>query len=119
MRGTGVELACPTFFLEWLLFPFVRSTIVEKGIIDLPYGKGRHAPIAAEDQARVIATCFGIRSERKLCEEVKLHLAYRWFCRLDLNDAIPHHSTSSENRLNRFRESDLSLCHDAVMFLPR
>jgi NAD(P)H dehydrogenase (quinone) len=46
----------PTFFSEWLLFPFVRSTIVENGIIDLPYGNGRHAPIAAEDQARVIAT---------------------------------------------------------------
>src|SRR5580693_7182465 len=46
----------PTFFSEWLLFPFVRSTIVENGIIDLPYGNGRHAPIAAEDQARAIAT---------------------------------------------------------------
>src|SRR5260370_26577479 len=46
----------PTFFSEWLSFPFVRSTIVENGIIDLPYGNGRHAPIAAEDQARVIAT---------------------------------------------------------------
>src|ERR1700737_1238582 len=45
----------PTFFSEWLLFPFVRSTIVENGIINLPYGNGRHAPIAAEDQARVIA----------------------------------------------------------------
>src|SRR5580700_7189422 len=46
----------PTFFSEWLLLPFVRSTIVANGIIDLPYGNGRHAPIAAEDQARVIAT---------------------------------------------------------------
>src|ERR1700732_5331453 len=46
----------PTFFSEWLLFPFVRSSIVDNGIIDLPYGNGRHAPIAAEDQARVIAT---------------------------------------------------------------
>ena len=46
----------PTFFSEWLLFPFVRSTIVENGIINLPYGNGRHAPIAAEDQARAIAT---------------------------------------------------------------
>ena len=55
----------------------------------------------------IVGYCFGIRSERKLCEEVKLHLAYRWFCRLDLNDAIPHHSTFSENRLNRFRESDI------------
>jgi Transposase domain (DUF772) len=38
----------------------------------------------------IIGYCFGIRSERKLCEEVRLHLAYRWFCRLDLNDAVPH-----------------------------
>jgi transposase len=38
---------------------------------------------------------------------VRLHLAYRLFCRLDLHDAIPHHSTFSENRLNRFRESDI------------
>ena len=49
----------PTFFSEWLLFPFVRSTIVENGIINLPYGNRRHAPIAAEDQARAIATILG------------------------------------------------------------
>src|SRR5262245_20873820 len=55
----------------------------------------------------IVGYCYGIRSERKLCEEVRLHLAYRWFCRLDLDDAIPHHSTFSENRLNRFRESDI------------
>jgi transposase len=55
----------------------------------------------------VVGYCYGIRSERKLCEEVRLDLAYRWFCRLDLDDAIPHHSTFSENRLNRFRESDI------------
>src|ERR1700730_11962403 len=57
----------------------------------------------------IIGYCFGVRSERKLCEEVKLHLAYRWFCRLGLNDAVPHHSTFSENRLNRFRESAVPL----------
>ena len=45
----------PTFFAQWLLYPFSRATIVEEGIIDLPYGEGRHAPIAAEDQARLIA----------------------------------------------------------------
>jgi uncharacterized protein YbjT (DUF2867 family) len=45
----------PTFFSQWLLYPFVRKTIVEQSIIDLPYGAGRHAPIAAEDQARLIA----------------------------------------------------------------
>src|SRR6204780_129710 len=55
----------------------------------------------------IVGYCYGIRSERKLCEEVRLHLAYRWFCRLDLDDRVPHHSTFSENRLNRFRESDI------------
>jgi IS5 family transposase len=50
---------------------------------------------------------YGIRSERKLCEEVELHLAYRWFCRLALEDKVSHHSTFSVNRHGRFRESDL------------
>jgi transposase len=55
----------------------------------------------------IVGYCYGIRSERKLCQEVELHLAYRWFCKLDLDDKIPHHSTFSENRLGRFRESDV------------
>lgn len=55
----------------------------------------------------IVGYCYGIRHERKLCEEVKLHLAYRWFCKFDLDDKVPHHSTFSENRLNRFRESDI------------
>ena len=55
----------------------------------------------------IVAYCYGIRSERKLCEEVDLHLAYRWFCRLDLDDKVPDHSTFSVNRHGRFRESDI------------
>lgn len=55
----------------------------------------------------IVGYCFGIRSERRLCEEVHLNLAYRWFCRLDLNDRIPDHSTFSKNRHGRFRESNL------------
>ena len=54
----------------------------------------------------VIGYCFGIRSERRLCEEVHLNLAYRWFCRLGLEDRIPDHSTFSKNRHGRFRQSD-------------
>ncbi|MCX4174831.1 MULTISPECIES: NAD(P)H-binding protein [Paraburkholderia] len=46
----------PTFFAEWLIFPWVRDPIVQEGKITLPYGTGRHAPIAAEDQARLIAS---------------------------------------------------------------
>src|SRR6478672_2269129 len=52
----------------------------------------------------IIGYCFGLRSERRLTQEVELHLAYRWFCRLDLDDKIPHHSTFSENRLHLFRQ---------------
>ena len=48
-----------------------------------------------------------IRSERRLCQEVELNLAYRWFCGLGLEDAIPDHSTFSVNRHGRFRDSDV------------
>jgi hypothetical protein len=41
----------------------------------------------------IIGYCYGLRSERRLTQEVELHLAYRWFCRLDLEDKVPHHST--------------------------
>jgi transposase len=55
----------------------------------------------------IIGYCMGIRSERRLCEEVHLNLAYRWFCRLGLDGAVPDHSTFSKNRHGRFRDSDL------------
>ena len=55
----------------------------------------------------LVGYCFGIRSERRLCEEVHLNLAYRWFCRLGLEGAVPDHSTFSKNRHGRFRDSDL------------
>jgi transposase len=55
----------------------------------------------------IVGYCYGIRSERRLVQEVNLHLGFRWFCELDLDDDIPHHSTFSVNRLGRFRDSDL------------
>jgi transposase len=55
----------------------------------------------------LVGYCFGIRSERRLCEEVHLNLAYRWFCRLGLEGDVPDHSTFSKNRHGRFRDSDL------------
>src|SRR5229473_3030191 len=55
----------------------------------------------------LVGYCLGIRSERRLCEEVHLNLAYRWFCRLGLDGAVPDHSTFSKNRHGRFRDSDL------------
>jgi transposase len=55
----------------------------------------------------LVGYCCGIRSERRLCEEVHLNLAYRWFCRLGLDGAVPDHSTFSKNRHGRFRDCDL------------
>jgi transposase len=55
----------------------------------------------------IIGYCCGIRSERRLCEEVHLNLAYRWFCRLGLDGQVPDHSTFSRNRHGRFRQSNI------------
>ena len=55
----------------------------------------------------IVGYCFGIRSERRLCDEVHLNLAYRWFCRLGLDGDVPDHSTFSKNRHGRFRDSGL------------
>jgi hypothetical protein len=51
----------------------------------------------------IVGYCYGIRSERRLCAEAHLNLAYRWFCRLSLEDEVPSHSTFSKNRHGRFR----------------
>ena len=55
----------------------------------------------------VVGYLFGIRSDRRLCEEVDLNLAYRWFCRLGLDGRVPDHSSFSKNRHGRFRDSGL------------
>ena len=55
----------------------------------------------------IVGYCFGIRSEWRLCDEVHLNLAYRWFCRLGLDGSVPEHSTFSKNRHGRFRDCDL------------
>ncbi len=55
----------------------------------------------------IVGYCLGIRSERRLCEEVHLNLAYRWFCRLGLEGDVPDHSTFSKTRHGRFRDADL------------
>ena len=53
----------------------------------------------------IVGYCFAIRSERRLCEEVHLNLAYRWFCRPGLEQPAPEHSTFSKSRHGRFRDS--------------
>ncbi|CAA9479292.1 MAG: Mobile element protein [uncultured Sphingomonadaceae bacterium] len=55
----------------------------------------------------IVGYCMGLRSERRLCDEVHLNLAYRWFCRLGLDGDVPDHSTFSKNRHGRFRDCDL------------
>ena len=55
----------------------------------------------------IVGYCFFIRSERRLCEEVHLNLAYRWFCRFGLEGDVPDHSTFARTRHGRFRDSDL------------
>jgi transposase len=55
----------------------------------------------------IVGYVFAIRSERLLCREVAVNLAYRWFCGLSLEDKIPDHSTFSRARNERFRESDI------------
>ena len=88
------------------------------GVLDLSWLRGEMAPhyshlgcpsICPELLVRMLLVgyCFSIRSERRLCQEVKLNLAYRWFCGLGLEDRVPHHSTFSVNRHGRFRESDI------------
>jgi transposase len=57
----------------------------------------------------LVGYCFGIRSERRLCEEVHLNLAYRWFCRLGLDGDVPDHSTFSKNRHGRLRLFEMIL----------
>jgi transposase len=53
----------------------------------------------------LIGRIYAIRSERRLCEELRYNLAYRWFCRLPPGAAVPHHSTFSKNRHGRFRNA--------------
>ena len=84
-------------------FGFVREALADS------YSAAGRPSIDPELMLRMllIGYLFGIRSERRLCQEVHLNLAYRWFCRLDLGDAVPDHSTFSKNRHGRFRACDL------------
>src|SRR3984893_1207109 len=55
----------------------------------------------------IVGYVFAIRSERLICREVQVNLAYRWFCRLGIEDAIPDHSVFSRARNERFREGEV------------
>jgi transposase len=57
----------------------------------------------------LVGYLYGITSERRLLEEVRMHLAYRWFSRLGFEQEIPDHSTFSKNRHGRFRGAGVFL----------
>ena len=55
----------------------------------------------------LVGYLYGIKSERRLEEEVSLNLAYRWFCGIDLTQRVPDHSTFSQNRRRRFLDAGI------------
>ncbi|MFR3997008.1 MAG: transposase [Oscillospiraceae bacterium] len=55
----------------------------------------------------LIGYLYGIKSERRLVEEVQLNIAYRWFCGFELDDTIPNHSTFSKTRTRKWQQSSL------------
>ena len=87
-------------------------------VLDLSWLRGALAPFYSHTgcpsvdpvlliRMLLVGYCYSIRSERRLCQEVELNLAFRWFCGLGLEDAVPDHSTFSVNRHGRFRDSDI------------
>jgi transposase len=117
----GRQEAAPQLFYDFRLDDHVPADHMLRGIdrfLDLtslrieltPFYSALGRPSIDPDlmiRMLVIGYCMGIRSERRLCEEVHLNLAYRWFCRLGLNGRVPDHSTFSRNRHGRFRDSDI------------
>ena len=109
------------FFYEFRLDDVVPDDhLVRKirGVLDLSWVYAALAPFYSETgrpsidpvlmiRMLIIGYVFAIRSERQLCREVQVNLAYRWFCDLGLEDSIPDHSAFSRARNERFRESDL------------
>ena len=117
MRTSASRTGCPVLRLsldahvpaDHLLRSIDRFVGVGRGASSRRSSSLGRPSVAPELMIRmlIIGYCFGIRSERRLCEEVHLNLAYRWFCRLGLDGDVPNHSTFSKNRHGRFRESDL------------
>lgn len=87
---------------------FVDLSSIRAHLADFYSHTGRPS-VGSELLIRVllIGYRFGIRSARRLCEQVDLKIDYRWFCRIDLANRVPDHSTFSKNRLGRFCDSEL------------
>ena len=106
--GFSLEQHVPNDHLLRTIDRFVDLSSVREHLRDYYSSTGRPS-VDPELMIRmlIVGYCFGIRSERRLCEEVHLNLAYRWFCRLGLEGEVPDHSTFSKNRHGRFRDSDV------------
>jgi transposase len=104
----SLERHVPTDHLLRSIDRFVELGVLRSELAEFYSNLGRPS-VDPELMIRMLLVgyCFGIRSERRLCEEVHLNLAYRWFCRLGLDGDVPDHSTFSKNRHGRFRQSDL------------
>ncbi len=98
----------PEDHLLRLIHHYVDLGFIRKKVVHLYSHTGRPS-IDPEVLLRMllIGYLYGITSERRLCEEVKMHLGYRWFVGLSLEDEVPDHSTFSHNRHDRFHESTL------------
>jgi transposase len=117
----GMQVAAPQLFYDFCLDDYVPRDHLLRRIdrfVDLesvraelrPFYSTIGRPSIDPDlmlRMLIVGYCMGIRSERRLCDEVHLNLAYRWFCRLGLDGKVPDHSTFSRNRHGRFRESDI------------
>src|ERR1700757_3946204 len=84
-------------------FDFVRETLRDS------YSETGRPSIDPEVLLRILLLgyLYGITSERRLVDELRMHLAWRWFTGLGFDEEIPHHSTFSKNRHGRFQESKL------------
>ena len=114
-RDQGQFLYC--FNLEEVV-PEDHSVRAIAGVLDLSWVYAELAPYysrfgrpsidpALMIRMLIVGYVFGIRSERALCRDVRVNLAYRWFCGLSLEDKIPDHSAFSRARNERFRDSDV------------
>ena len=117
----GVQAAAARLFFDFCLDDHVPTDHRLRGIdqhLDLEriraalkpfYSNTGRPSVDPELMIRMLLVgyCMGIRSERRLCEEVHFNLAHRWFCRLGLDGKVPDHSTFSKNRRGRFHESNI------------
>ena len=103
-----IENYVPKNHILRLIDKYIDFSFIKEKTKDLYYEKGRPA-FNPEMLIRIllIGYLFDITGERKLCEDINMNLAYRWFSGLDIDDKVPDHSTFSKNRHGRFKDSGI------------